>query len=178
MPIRNCWTIDDQIYAGKIVSWVLDPVQTNRCLRTTLGMTTEQVAARDTTIALFARLGLLAGFIIDGLITPSTPIALPQHDRTAHTVIERNEVSPDSLRTLVVDLVCISPRWVNELRKGLCVSGRRRIGLRKIIRWSLLTDMVVRAVRGSGRVFVADIGGRRVAVGQRSRQIVMYDRCF
>lgn len=141
-------------------------------------MTAKQVATRDATIPLFARLGLLAGFVIGGFITPSAAMALLQDDSTAHAVIERNEVSPHSLRTLVVHLVCICPWGVNELRQGLCVTRRRRIGLRKIIRWSLLTDMVVRAVWGSGCDFVADIGGRRVAVGQRSRQIVMDDWCF
>jgi hypothetical protein len=78
-------------------------------------MTAEQVAAGDTTIPLFARLGLLDGFIISGLITPGTTISLLQDDSAAHTVIERNEVSPDSLRTLVVDLICVCPWGVNEL---------------------------------------------------------------
>ena len=90
-------------------------VPMNMCLRTTLGMTAEQVAARDATIPLFARLGLLAGFIIGGLITPVTTISLLQDDGTAHTVIKRNEVSPNSLRTLVVHLVCVCPWGVNEL---------------------------------------------------------------
>lgn len=90
-------------------------VPMNGCLRTTLGMTAEQVAARDATIPLLAGLGLFAGLIIGVLVTPGTTISLLQDNCTAHTVIERNEVSPNSLCTFVIDLVCVCPWGVNEL---------------------------------------------------------------
>lgn len=81
-------------------------VPVNERLRTTFGMTADQIAARHALVSLLERVGSL-GFVIGGLITPSAAIAVLQNDSAAHAVVERNEVSPDSLRTLICDFVCV-----------------------------------------------------------------------
>jgi hypothetical protein len=72
---------------------------------------------------------LLGGFFGTGFRTGCaifTTISLSKDKRVPHLIIEWDEIAPDSFRSFIFNIVGKGSRWVNKLRKSLCITGRRR----------------------------------------------------
>lgn len=110
----------------------------------------------------------------------STDRPFPQHQSVSELAIQRNQITPDPFGCLILDIGGKNLRWVDKLRKGLCVRGRGRKTLR--LRWYrravvYLTRSALRrscrtllVVFRRGRLSVRQRGGKlRVVVIERSR---------